>query len=200
MARAAGPRGRGRLSKIELMPSECDDIIAWAAHELNDRDRTQGEIYAEFVGKCEALMAEHRGELEFEIPSFSAFNRYSVKLARLTRRLQQTREIVATIAAKFDARESDDLTIMAAETLKSLVLHMLADAGDEGMEPRDAMMLASALKQAIQAQGISTERRRKVEAEFATKVGAAVEAVAKTKGLTAETAEAIKTQILGVSS
>lgn len=200
MAPGAGPRGRGRLSKIELMPSECDDIITWAAQELAGRERTQGEIYAEFAAKCEALMAEHRGELEFEIPSFSAFNRYSIKLARLTRRLQQTREIVATIAAKFDARESDDLTIMAAETLKSLVLHMLADAGDEGMAPKDAMMLASALKQAIQAQGISTERRRKVEAEFAAKVGDAVAAVAKTKGLTAETTEAIKAQILGIAT
>jgi len=195
----ARPRGRGRLSSIELMPPECDAIISWAASELADRDRTQTEIYGEFVDKCEALMAEHRGELDFAIPSFSAFNRYSIRLARLTRRLEQTREIVASIAQKFDARESDDLTIMTAETLKSLVLHMLADAGDEGMEPKDAMMLASAFRQAAQAQSISTERRRKIEADFASRVNDAVKTVAKAKGLTAETAEAIKAQILGVS-
>lgn len=124
------PRGRGRLSSIELLPPECDPIISWAAEELAGRDRTQTDIYGEFVTRCEALMAEYRGELEFPIPSFSAFNRYSIRLARLTRRLEQTRDIVATIASKFDARESDDLTIMTAETLKSLVLHMLADAGD----------------------------------------------------------------------
>lgn len=192
-------RGRGRLSSIELMPPECDSIISWAASELAGRDRTQTDIYAEFVSQCEALMAEHRGELEFDIPSFSAFNRYSIRLARLTRRLEQTRDIVATIAKKFDARESDDLTIMTAETLKSLVLHMLADAGDEGMEPKDAMMLASAFRQAAQAQSISTERRRKIERDFEARVGEAVETVAKTRGLTAETTEAIKAQILGVN-
>jgi len=192
-------RGRGRLSSIELMPAECDPIISWAASELAGRDRTQTEIYAEFVSQCEALMAEHRGELEFAIPSFSAFNRYSIRLARLTRRLEQTRDIVSTIAKKFDARESDDLTIMTAETLKSLVLHMLADVGDEGMEPKDAMMLASAFRQAAQAQSISTERRRKIERDFEARVGEAVETVAKTRGLTAETADAIKAQILGVN-
>lgn len=197
---ASRARGRGRLSSIELMPPECDPIISWAATELARRERTQTDIYTEFVTRCEALMAEHRGELEFMIPSFSAFNRYSIRLARLTRRLEQTREIVATISEKFDARESDDLTIMTAETLKSLVLHMLADAGDDGMEPKDAMMLASAFRQAAQAQSISTERRRKIEADFESRVDDAVKTVARAKGITAQTAEAIKAQILGVST
>ena len=34
MARRTRTRGRGRLSKIDLMPEECDGIIAWAAQEL----------------------------------------------------------------------------------------------------------------------------------------------------------------------
>ena len=64
----------------------------------------------------------------------------------------------------------------------------------------DAQFLAAAFKSAVQAQRVSSDRRSKLEKEFEGKVDAAVEAVAKTKGLTAETAEAIKTQILGVSS
>ena len=55
MARSARSRGRGRLSKIDLMPEECDEIIAWAARELADRSRTQVDIYGEFVSKLEAL-------------------------------------------------------------------------------------------------------------------------------------------------
>ena len=69
--------GRGRLTGIELLPAACNGVIAWAANELRDRDRTQTDIYSEFVLKLEALQAEHRGEIEFTIPSFSAFNRYS---------------------------------------------------------------------------------------------------------------------------
>lgn len=195
----AKTRGRGRLSSIELMPPECDGIIAWAAQELADRSRTQLDIYAEFVTQCEQLIAEHRGELEFQIPSFSAFNRYAVRLATMTRRLEETREIAATMAARFDAQGSDDLTRIAAEAIKTLVFEILGRAGEAGMKPTDAMMLASALKSAAQAQGISTDRRQKVEKEFAAQVNEAVTKVAKAKGLTAETAEAIKSQILGVS-
>ncbi|MFN3662354.1 phage protein Gp27 family protein [Yoonia sp.] len=189
--------GRGKLSAFELLPEACDGIVAWAASELSDRDRTQTDIYAEFVLKCEQLMQEYRGELEFAIPSFSAFNRYSMRLSRLTRLHDQTRDIVAAIAEKFDAKESDDLTIMTAETIKSLTLHMLADHGEK-MLPKDVMQLASAMRQVSQAQNISTERRIKHAKQFAAEVNEAVDAVAKAKGMTAETSEAIKAQILGV--
>lgn len=189
--------GRGRLSSIETMPSEAEGIIAWAAGELADREKTQTEIYSEFVAKCEALMKEHRGELEFAIPSFSSFNRYSIRQARLTRRLDETRSIVAVLAQKFNAKESDDLTILTAETIKALVLHMLGDA-TEGIQPLAAMQLANAFKSATQAQNISSDRRRKLDTEFAARVTDAVDTVAKTKGLTAETVEAIKAKVLGV--
>lgn len=197
---SSAPKGRGRLSSLDLMPSECDGIIAWAAQELSNLDRTQTEIYAEFVEKCEALMAEHRGELEFKIPAFSSFNRYAIRLARQTRRLDQTRAIVSTLSEKFNAADSDNLTIMAAETIKALVFNMLAEADEDSANPLGVMQLAAAFKQAVQAQSISSDRRRKVEADFAAKVETAVQTVARTKGLTAETAEAIKAQILGVST
>ena len=195
---ADAPRGRGRLSSIELLPAEANDIVAWAAQELARRERTQTDIYAEFVQRCEELMAEQRGEIEFAIPAFSSFNRYAVRMARLTRRLDQTRAIVAQLADKFDPADADNLTVMAAETIKALVFNMLAEADEDSVAPLGVMQLAAAFKQAVQAQSISSDRRRKVEADFAAKVDTAVATVARAKGLTAETAEAIKAQILGV--
>ncbi|MDT9694114.1 DUF3486 family protein, partial [Streptomyces sp. P9(2023)] len=65
-------------------------------------------------------------------------------------------------------------------------------------KPVEAMQLAAAMKSAAQAMGISTDRRAKVEAEFEKQVKAAVTTVARAKGLSAETAEAIKSEILGV--
>ncbi|MGO8612917.1 phage protein Gp27 family protein [Rhizobium ruizarguesonis] len=155
--------GRSRLSGIELLPEECSEIVAWAARELQDRDRTQTEIYSEFVGKMEALQREFRGELDFRIPSFSAFNRYSIKLATLSSRLNQTREIAATIAEKFDAKASDNLTLIAAEAIKTLVFELLTNAGEGGLDPKGAMSLANALRSATQAQGVSLATRQKVE-------------------------------------
>jgi uncharacterized protein DUF3486 len=193
-------RGRGRLSAIEQLPPEADDIIARAASQLRDRELTQQDIYAEFFAACQALQTEHHGELEFSIPSKSAFNRYSIRLAMMTRRLEETREIAGAISERFDAEASDDLTLIAAEAIKTLVWEVLTNAGEAGVDPKGAMNLANALRAATQAQNVSTARRERIEKEFATQVDEAVETVAKVKGLTSETVEAIKAQILGVAA
>jgi phytoene dehydrogenase-like protein len=191
--------GRSRLSGIELLPEECSEIVAWAARELQDRDKTQTDIYSEFHAKMEALQREFRGELDFRIPSFSAFNRFSIKLATLSSRLNQTREIAATIAEKFDAKASDNLTLIAAEAIKTLVFELLTNAGEAGLDPKGAKSLADALRAATQAQGVSLATRQKAEAEFAAKAKEAVQAVAKVKGISEEGANEILDRILGVS-
>ncbi|WP_163266479.1 DUF3486 family protein [Chelativorans alearense] len=191
--------GRGRKSGIQLLPEPCAPIVAWAAQELLRDDRTQTDIYEEFYARLEALQREHRGELDFTIPSFSAFNRHSLKLAAMTQRIKDTREIAGAIAERFDAEASDELTLIAAEAIKTLVFELLTAGGEAGIDPKGAMNLANALRAATQAQGVSTARRQKVEAAFADQVDEAVDKVAKVKGLTAETVEAIKAQILGVA-
>lgn len=189
---------RGRLNGIELLPEPCAPVVAWAAAELQDRDKTQTEIYQEFVGKLEAIKREHRGEVEFTIPSFSAFNRYSIKLATLSTRLNQTREIAATLANKFDASDSDNLTLIAAEAVKTLVFELLTNAGEGGMLPKEALSLASALYRATQAQGISTARRLKVEEEFKKEAKSVVASVGKSAGVSQETMDEINRR-LGVT-
>ncbi len=188
--------GRGRLSGIDLLPDACSDVIVWANRELSGRERTQTEIYFEFTTKLEDIRQTQK--LEFDTPSPSAFNRYSMRQAAMLRRLQQTREIASTISERFDAETSDDLTLMAAEAIKSLVFELLESSGEAGMTPKGAMELANALRAATAAQSVSSERRRKVEAEFASKAEAAIKSVAKAKGLTKETEDAIRKKILGV--
>jgi hypothetical protein len=190
--------GRGRLTAIEMLPRECAEIVAWAAGQLRMRERTQSEIYEEFYTKLAALQKEHRGELDFSIPSFSAFNRYSIRLATLTRRLEDTREIAGAVAAKFDARASDDLTLIASEAIKTLVFELTVEAGEAGMAPKEAMQLANALRAASQAQGVSTARRTMVEKNFKQGVEAALDKVAKVKGLSDSTVESIKAGVLGI--
>lgn len=193
-----GSRGRGRLSAIEKLPPECDQAIAWAANELRDRDRTQKEIYEEFFLKLQEIQRDSHGELEFAIPSSSAFNRYSMKQAHLTRRLEDTRAIAASISERFDAEASDDLTLIAAEAIKSLIFELLTDTGESGLDPNGAMKLANALKAACQAQGVSTMRRQKVEKEFAEKATEAISKVGKAKGLDADTVAQLRREFLGL--
>lgn len=191
-------KGRGQLSAIERLPPECDPIIDWAEEQLRDRERTQTEIYEEFFLKMQQLQAEHRGELDFAIPSFSAFNRHSIKLAILTRRMEQTSDIAEAISKRFDAGKSDNLTLIAAEAIKTLVFELITDGGEAGFTPKGAKELADALRSAAQAQNVSSARRVKVEKEFKQDVEKAVETVAQVKGLTRDTVDEIKARILGV--
>jgi hypothetical protein len=190
--------GRGRLSAIDQLPDECSEIITWAAKELAQRDLTQLAIYAEFKQKLIALQGETG--LGFDIPSFSSFNRYSLRLASMTRRLQQTREIAAAISERFDAGTSDELTLMAAEAIKTLVFEILDTRGEAGLDPKGAMQLAGALYRAAQAQGVSTSRRIKVEAEFEKKADAAIDKVAGELGLTADRTAQLRREFLGVKA
>lgn len=156
-------KGRGKLSAIDLLPDECDPIVSWASQELASRDRTQLDIFAEFKTKLIALQGELG--LAFDIPSFSAFNRYSIRLAMLSRRLEQTREIAETLSERMDAAGSDDLTLIAAEAIKTLIFEVLQSSGEAGISPKGAMELANALRSAAAAQSSSSNRRLKLEAE-----------------------------------
>lgn len=179
------------------MPEECGPIITWAASELSDREKTQTEIYLEFCSRCEELKERSGGALDFKVPSLSSFNRYSLRLAAMTRRMDETKQIVAALSDGFDVQDSDDLTVMAAETLKALVFNMLADTDTDDADPKAIMHLASAFRQSVQAQSMSSARVAKAN-ELEAKMADAVQTVAKAKGLTEETSNAILEQFLGV--
>jgi hypothetical protein len=189
-------RGRGRLTAIDLLPDECSEAIAWASQELAKRERTQIDIYAEFKTKLIALQGEFG--LGFDIPSFSSFNRHSLKLAQMTRRLEQTREIAASISERFDAGASDELTLISAEAIKTLIFELLQGAGEGGISPKGAMELANALRAATAAQTVSSARREKLESLHKVKTEAALKKVAKEAGLSKEMIAIWRREFLGV--
>jgi hypothetical protein len=197
--------GRGRLSGIDLLPEECEPIVNWAAQELADRSRTQVEIYGEFKQKLIALQGEQG--IDFDIPSFSAFNRYSVRLAMISRRLEQTREIAATLSERMDAAGSDDLTLIAAEAIKTLIFEVLQAKGEAGIDPKGAMELANALRAASAAQASSSNRRlkleaeeklRRVESEMKANAEKALDALSNEPGISKEAIARARREFLGV--
>lgn len=192
--------GRGRLSSIELLPPEAEPIVAWAMGELRARKHTQLDILDEFNKRLRKLAAET--EIAIEPISLSAFNRHALRLATTARRLEETRSIAAALTERLEPGDADDLTVMIAETIKTLIFEILEAGVDKkgrpAIDPKGAMELARALHSAASAQAVSSARRTKVEKEFAAKAAAAIDSVAKAKGLTAETVSDIKAQILGV--
>lgn len=198
-------RGRGRLTGIDLLPPECDDVIRWAALELAARKRPITDIYGDFKKKLIAIQGEQG--IDFDIPSFSAFHRHSVKLADMDRRLEQTREIAATLSERMDAAGSDELTLIAAEAIKTLIFETLQTAGEAGLSPKGAMELANALRAANAAQVTSSSRRqkleaeekaKKVEAEMKAKAEAALDVLSSEPGVSKEAIARARREFLGV--
>lgn len=188
--------GRGRLSSIDLLPEEAEMIVAWAAEELADQKRTQLDIYAEFKTKLIALQGELG--LGFDIPSFSSFHRHSVRLSALTRRLQRMRAMASAIVERDDGESADDVTKAATLTIKTLILELAEKGGEAGFSPKDAKAMADAMRSLAAAENLSTARRQKIEAEFATQAGQAIEAAGKEAGLSADRIAQLRVDFLGI--
>jgi hypothetical protein len=101
------------------------------------------------------------------------------------------------LADQFTAENVDEHTVILGEFIKSLIVELVGDESGE-KTPKQAMELARAFQATVAAQKISTERRQKIEADFAAKAGKAIDQVAQVKGLTADTVEEIYSKVLGV--
>ena len=192
--------GRGRLSTIDTLPEWADEAKLNAFTALKERKLAQLEILDLFNNELR-LAAIANGVTNPPQVSRSAFNRTALRVAVLGRRLEETREIAAILAPKLDQAADNSLTLLVSESIKTLIAEMLSNAGELPVNGETAEMLnflSRALQGAEQAKRISTETRRKIEAEVKDKTGKAVDAVAKSQGLSAETVDAIKSKILGI--
>jgi len=196
-----GRAKRGRLSAIDTLPEWADEAKLWAFEQLKERKLSQLEILDGFNDRLKAASLAQDAAAEPPVISRSAFNRTALRIAMLSRRLEETREIARVIAPKLEQAGDDNLTLMVAETLKTLISEMLGNAGElspDGATAEWLMMTSRALKHAVESQNLSHAGRRKIEAELHVKAHAAVDQVAKAKGLTAETVAALKAQLLGI--
>lgn len=202
MAQHAKAR-RGRLAEIDKLPDWADEAKVWAFEQLKERKLSQLEILDEFNARLRAASLAHDAGAPLPEPiSRSAFNRTAMRVALLGRRLEETREIAAILAPKIENADNDNsITLMVAETIKTLISEMLGNAGElaaDGSTAEMLMMTSRALVHAEQAKKISADGRRKLETEFKSKAIETVETVAKAKGLSADTVDAIKSKILGI--
>ncbi len=192
---------RGRISAIDELPEWADEAKVWAFEQLKRRKKSQLDILDEFNARLRAASLAHDASAEPPVISRTAFNRKAMVIAVHGRRLEETREIAAVLAPKLDKAGDDSVTLMVAETIKVLISEMLGNAGKlkaDGATAEMLMMTARALTAAEQAKKLSAEGRKRVEEELAKKAAAAVDHVAKAKGLSTDTVDAIKSRILGI--
>lgn len=182
-----GQDGRGRLGSIDLIPEEGQDDIVWALSELNQRQRTQADILFE--------LNERLAEKGIDPVSKSAFNRRAVRMANAARRIQERRELFSGIADQFTPDTVDEGNIVIGELIKTLITEILDKPNHS---PKETMELARAYQATIQGQKISSDRRQRLQEEFAEKTTEVVEKVASEAGLSKERVDQLKREFLGL--
>ena len=190
--RVAEPRGRGRLSTIDLLPDEAEPDIAWAAEQLRERSMPQVAILTEFNKRL-----ADRGIAGI---SRSAWNRHAIRKAVQFRQLDQVRTIAGELSGALGTDGADEVTITIAEMLKVAIYEQL-EAGK--ISSKGLMELSRTLNSAVAAQRSSEEYRRRLAQKVDEKLvdmADVAEGIGREAGMSAATLAKMRRYFLGVRS
>jgi len=189
-----------RKSTVRRLPPELREQIG----ALIDQGRTLDEITA------------HLNQLGAEV-SRSALGRYKQHLDKVGDKLRRSREVAEALIAKLGTAPESKALRLNVELMHGVLMDLALNANDEGegdrkgepaegkpvaLEPMGAMLLSKALDHLSRASKADAELVGKIreQAEAAARKAAAETAVtaARKGGLSAESADAIRREILGI--
>jgi hypothetical protein len=187
-----------RPSTIARLPSEIREAIG----RLRDQGRTLDEILTHLQG------------MEVTV-SRSALGRHVQQMDKVGERLRRSRAISETLVRQLGDAPESQTARLNIEMMHSFLFDFLASA-EEGAEdgseaalahvrdPKSVALMAEAVQRLTTASRQNAEFVARLEDRAAAKAKAgaarAAEAVAREKGLSAETVRAIKASILGVAA
>ena len=185
---------RGRLSSIDLLPDEAAPCVSAAQAALGERKRSQEDIRAA-LNRCLA-------ELGLPPISRSAFNRKALSIAAVGQQLTQAREVAAIMAEKMDNLPEGDVGLLLIEALKTMIYDVvMREALPDDGEPSGLAMLskaADAVMRLERARKTNAETRRLALRDFADQASEVLERAGRETGLSAETVELLRNEVLGV--
>nr|WP_067289847.1 DUF3486 family protein [Marinobacterium profundum] len=184
---------RGRRSKIDLLPQEVRKSLDLM---LRDGSWTQSEI----LDAINEAIEEH-GLPEEQKLSRSGLNRYATDMAQVGRDLMELREQTRALVADLGDAPQGDTTKLILEIARSQLFRAMRDQMLKPEESVDIAMLKDAMlaAQRLESTAMNAHKREKeIRQAFAAEASAAVDTVAKSQGLTADSVAQIKQQILGI--
>ena len=188
-----------RPSSIDVLPEEIRSEIG--------RLRMQGCTIDAIVG--------HLRQMHGATVSRSAMGRHVKGLDRVAEQIRRSREVATALVQQLGDAPESEIARMNVEIMHSAILDLKmrvadgedVDAGGAAAlsgNPEGIMLLSKAIDHLAKASKANVEFAEKVEKraeERARKAAAAVvDSVAKAKGISTETAEAIKAGIFGVKA
>jgi hypothetical protein len=180
---------RRQPSTIDRLPPEIRDSIAG----LRRQGRTIDEIMA------------HLAALDVDV-SRSAVGRHVKSLAEIGEDMRRSETMARFVVEQFGEETDDRVGRANMRILQGALLELITARreGEDGelvsLSAEEAKSISLSLQRLVSAQRMDADRQLKLKAQFAKEAVSAVEEVAKAQGLSRETADAIKSKILGVAA
>lgn len=172
-----------RPSKIDRLPQEVRDLIA----ELRGQGRTLDEIL------------DKLRELAVDV-SRSGLHRHIQDIEKLSEQIQSSRAIAEALIKRHGEAPESRTARLNIELLHSIIMRTYAsgDGGPIQLTPKETQCLADALHRLARASRDDLETTIRLRREVVDQAAKAAEKAARAKGLSAETVDAIKAEILGI--
>jgi hypothetical protein len=178
---------RNMPSSIDRLPPEVRDAIA----KLRRDGRTIDEIL------------DQLRQLDVEV-SRSALGRHVKSLAEIGESLRRSETMAKFIVDRFGEETDERVGRANMRILQGALLEILTEdrIGEDGspvtLTADEAKSISLSLQRLVTAQRMDAERQLRMRAEFAKEAAAKVDALGKKLGWSAETAQTVRAQILGV--
>ncbi|KAA0678087.1 DUF3486 family protein [Roseomonas genomospecies 6] len=166
-------------STIERLPKEIREEIG--------RLRQGGRTIDEILDKLRELGAD---------VSRSAVGRHVKKIEEIGAKLRQSREIAEALVRELGDEPDTKVTRLNIEMGHTLIMRLLS--GETEFGPEEVMFLTSSIQKLASARKTDADLIMKLQADADKKAMAAMETVAKKRGLTPEAIASIKEDFLGI--
>lgn len=183
-------------SSIDLLPDEVRDQLN---ELLRDRRVTQKDAVARINQILDEL--DHPERL-----SKSAVNRYAIRMEKIGKRMRESREVADALVGKLGSQPQGQIGNMVNEILRSVSFDLSLNLSDGEIDEENAPAIVSMLKDLAlttmrleKAANLNVEREKEIRQQAMQEAAAAVEKISKKGGLTSETVQAIRSEILGIS-
>ena len=187
-------KAKNTKSKVQLLPEPIKT-------ELNTLIRSGAMSQKDILEQINQLI-ETAGLPDEDKLSRSGLNRYTVRMEQNGARIRQAREVAEVWTSRLGQAPASDLGKMLQEFVRTMAFETsmkLMDDPDKVVDPKSLGQLALVI-QRIEAAAMSSHKvEKEIRAAALAEAAEAAEKITSKAGLSAETAAAIKREILGIT-
>ena len=147
-------------------------------------------------------IAVHLEQLAGEdAPSRSAVGRYVKNAKQQMEQFRQAQEIAKVWVGKLEDEPQGDVAMLLSQMLRTLAFQQLASMGEAGgnVSSKELAMLAGAIRDVANADKTAADRALRLRKEIATQAAAVAEKTLTGQGMSRESIDTIKREILGIA-